>query len=385
MGPLAGYRILELAGIGPTPFAGMMLGDMGADVIVVERASAPEGSSPPKNAGRRNRRSIALNLKQAGAVDALLTLCETAHALIEGYRPGVAERLGIGPDRVLARNPKLIYGRMTGWGQDGPLAHKAGHDINYISLSGVLEKVGRKGDRPVPPLNLVGDYGGGGMMLAFGVVCALLEAEKSGKGQVIDASMVDGSAALMAFLYAFEVEESYRPYKDRGTQLFGGNNHYYNTYETKDGKYVSVGALEQQFYRQLVERSGVDRTLFEDQWLGSPTGDVAKIPELEKEMARVFKTKTRDEWCDVFEDCDACFAPVLSLQEAPDHPHNKARRTFMELDGLVQHSPAPRFSRTIPAKPRIPRVAGEDTEAVLIECGFSRDRIAELKENRAIS
>lgn len=366
MGPLAGYRIIELAGIGPTPFAAMMLADMGAEVITIERKAAAF-QIPPQDPTLRNRKSIAINLKDPEGVELVLRLCEKADALIEGYRPGVAERLGVGPEQVMARNPKLVYGRMTGWGQDGPLAHTAGHDINYISINGVLEKIGRRGSKPTPPLNLVGDYGGGGMFLAFGLVCAILEAQKSGKGQVIDAAMVDGSAALMGIMYSFETNDFYKPYKDRDNHLFGGNNHFYNTYETKDGKYIAVGALEAHFYFQLLELSGADKSLFEKEWLGSPEADISRYPELEEKMQALFLTKTRDEWCKVFEGSDACFSPVLSFEEAQQHPHIKARETFVEIEGMVQAAPAPRFSRTSCEVPERPRMAGEDTEVILGE------------------
>jgi alpha-methylacyl-CoA racemase len=286
---------------------------------------------------------------------------------------------------VLARNPKLVYARMTGWGQDGPLAQSVGHDINYIAITGALEKMGRDAGRPVPPLNLVGDFGGGGMFVAFGIVCALLEAQKSGKGQVVDANIVDGAATLMAYLYSFEKNNFFMPYKNRGSHLFGGSNHFYNTFECADGKFVSVGALEVQFYLDFIDRLGVDKTEFESQWLGSPDQDLSKIPALEQKVIGAFKTKTRDEWVTVFEGSNACFAPVLDIQEAAQHPHNVARKTFMEVDGLLQHSPAPRFSRTQAATPTVPRVAGEDTDAVLAGFGYSSEDIAGLRSSGVVA
>lgn len=364
MGPLKGKRIIEMAAIGPGPFACMMLGDMGAEVITVDRKAA-QIKLPPQDPTLRNRKSIAINLKTPEGVELVLKLCEQADALVEGYRPGVMERLGLGPDVVLARNPRLVYGRMTGWGQQGPLAHTVGHDINYISINGVLEKIGRRGQKPTPPLNLVGDYGGGGMMLAFGIVCAMLQANSSGKGQVIDAAMIDGSAALMNYIWGFEANTFYKPYKERDNHLFGGNNHFYNTYETRDGKFVSVGPLEGHFYLELIERLGRDKEIFINEWLGCPDADISKFPELEEKMQAIFKTKTCDEWVKVFEGSNACFAPVLSLEEAQQHPHIVERGTYIKVDGIVQAAPAPRFSRDVPDLPERPHMAGEDTGMIL--------------------
>ncbi|MBK8103610.1 MAG: CoA transferase [Cellvibrionales bacterium] len=379
MGPLNGLRVIELAGIGPTPFGAMMLADMGAEVITIERAAGIPGLRP-QDATLRNRRSIVVNLKKPEGVELVLKLCESADALIEGYRPGVAERLGLGPEAVQARNPKLVYARMTGWGQTGPLAQTVGHDINYIAITGALEKMGRDAGRPVPPLNLVGDFGGGGLFMAYGVVCALLEAQKSGKGQVVDAAIVDGAATLMAYLYAYEKNPFFMPYKNRGSHLFGGSNHFYNTFECADGKFVSVGALEAHFYLDFIERLGVDKAEFEQQWLGSPEQDISKVPALEAKVIAVFKTKTRDEWVKVFEGSNACFAPVLDIQEAAQYPHNVERKAFIEVDGLLQHAPAPRFSRSEPATPIAPRVAGEDTNAVLSDFGYNAEAVAALRE-----
>lgn len=374
MGPLAGYRIIELAGIGPGPFCGMMLSDMGAEVIRVDRKT--DNPRAPKDVLARNRRSIAVDLKKPEGVETVLRLVEGADALFEGFRPGVTERLGLGPDDCLARNPKLVYGRMTGWGQDGPLAQAAGHDINYIGLAGALHAIGRRGQGPVPPLNLVGDFGGGGMLLAFGLVCGLLEAQKSGQGQVIDAAMVDGAAALMAMFFSMAASGAFTD--QRGTNLLDTGSHFYDAYETADGKYVCVGSIEPQFYALLVEKAGLDAERF------APQMDASKWPEFKEEVARVFKTKTRDEWCAIMEGTDVCFAPVLSIFEAPEHPHAKARDAFLNLDGVVQPAPAPRFSRTVPEVRGSARAPGEDTDAVLADFGFGADEIGALRSAGAI-
>lgn len=368
MGPLAGYRIIELAGIGPGPFCGMMLSDMGAEVIRVERP-AKDGRRP-RDVLARNRKSLAVDLKRPEGVEAVLRLCEGADALFEGFRPGVTERLGLGPDDCMSRNPKLVYGRMTGWGQEGPMAQAAGHDINYIGLSGALHAIGRAGERPVPPLNLVGDFGGGGMYLAFGLVCGLLEAQRSGKGQVVDAAMVDGAASLMSMFFSFAAQGGFKP--ERGTNLLDGGAHFYDTYETKDGKHVCIGSIEPQFYALLVEKAGLDRELF------APQMNPEHWPSLKHELAEVFKTRNRDDWCEIMEGTDICFAPVLSLFEAPEHPHNVARKTFVEVEGLVQPAPAPRFSRTEPGIRNAARVPGEDSEDVLRSFDFSDAEIDAL-------
>jgi alpha-methylacyl-CoA racemase len=374
MGPLAGYRIIELAGIGPGPFCGMMLSDMGAEVIRVDRPGA--GAGRVKDVLARNRRSIALDLKKAEGVETVLRLVATADALFEGFRPGVTERLGLGPEVCLGRNPKLVYGRMTGWGQDGPLAHAAGHDINYIALTGALHAIGRPGERPVPPLNLVGDFGGGGMLLAFGIVCALLEAQKSGKGQVVDAAMVDGAAALMAMFFTMGAGGAFKA--ERGTNMLDGGAHFYDTYETSDGKHVCIGSIEPQFYALLLEKTGVDKARF------APQMDPAQWPALKEELARVFRTRTQAEWCVIMEGTDVCFAPVLSIFDAPRHPHNVARGTFVEVDGVMQPAPAPRFSRTGAEVSHPARQPGADTAAVLADCGFSDSEIAALRERQVI-
>ena len=374
-GPLRGFRVIELAGIGPGPFCGMMLSDMGAEVIRVERLRAGAGDGKrPRDVMARNRRSISVDLKTPEGVEVVLRLCKTADALFEGFRPGVTERLGVGPEPCMARNPQLVYGRMTGWGQTGPLARAAGHDINYIGLAGALHAIGEPGGKPVPPLNLVGDFGGGGMLLAFGLVCGLLEASRSGKGQVVDAAMVDGAAALMAGFFSMGSFFSDK----RGTNLLDGGAHFYNTYETKDGEHICVGAIEPQFYKLLVEHAGVDAERFGQQ-MDATTWEDRKV-----ELAQVFKTRTRDEWCDIMEGTDICFAPVLSIREAPEHPHNKERQTFVEVDGLMQPAPAPRFSRTVPEIGFPAPVPGEDSAAVLGSSGFDAMEIVELQEKGVV-
>ena len=374
MGPLTGVRAIELAGIGPGPFCGMMLSDMGAEVIRVERPG-PNRSSPPRDVLARNRRSIVIDLKTPEGVDIVLKLCESADALFEGFRPGVTERLGLGPETCMARNERLVYGRMTGWGQDGPLARAAGHDINYIGLTGALHAIGEQGGKPVPPLNLIGDFGGGGMLLAFGLVCGILEARRSGKGQVIDAAMIDGAAALMATFFSMGKYFSDR----RGTNILDGGAHFYNTYETRDGKHICVGAIEPQFYALLVEKSNVDPGRFKNQM------DAQDWDGMKQDLAAVFKTKTRDEWCEIMEGTDVCFAPVLSIFEAPEHPHNKERATFVDIDGIVQPAPAPRFSHTNTAISHGARIPGEDTLAVLRDAGFSDEEVQALQESHVVS
>ncbi len=375
MGPLAGYRIIELAGIGPGPFCGMMLSDMGAEVIRVERP-AKDGRRP-RDVLARNRKSLAVDLKHPEGVETVLRLCEGADALFEGFRPGVTERLGIGPEDCMGRNPKLVYGRMTGWGQDGPMAQAAGHDINYIGLSGALHAIGRAGERPVPPLNLVGDFGGGGMLLAYGLVCGLLEAQRSGKGQVVDAAMVDGAASLMAMFFTFAAQGAFKP--ERGTNLLDGGAHFYDTYETADGEHICIGSIEPQFYALLVEKAGLDKEQF------APQMDPSKWPELKAALTQVFKSKTQAEWCKIMEGTDVCFAPVLSIFDAPKHPHNVARKTFVDVEGLVQPAPAPRFSRTEPGIRSGARIPGEDSEDVLRSFDFSDAEIKALVTGGAVT
>ena len=380
MGPLAGVTVIEIAGIGPGPFCGMMLADMGAEVIRVDRADNVRGGDPdlpPADLLNRGRRSIGVDLKSPDGVEVVLELVEKADALIEGFRAGVAERLGIGPDECLARNPRLVYGRMTGWGQEGAYARAAGHDINYIALAGALEPIGRRGEAPVPPLNLVGDFGGGGMLLAFGVVCGVLEAQRSGQGQVIDAAMVDGAAALMTMTHAFRAMGIWND--ERGTNILDTGAHFYDVYETADGKYVSIGSIEPQFYAELLRLTGLDG---EDlPW----QHDRAQWPALKERMAAVFRTKTRDEWCELMEGTDVCFAPVLSIPEAIEHPHNVHRGTFVEVAGIPQPGPAPRFSRTAPEITVPPPHAGQHTDDVLAAAGFDADRIAKLRATGAVA
>lgn len=368
MGPLSGTKIIELAGIGPGPFCGMLLSDMGAEVIRVDRAVAQKGR--PRDVLTRGRKSIAVDLKSEAGKEVILKLCESSDALFEGFRPGVTERLGIGPDQCMARNEKLVYGRMTGWGQEGPMSQAAGHDINYIALIGALHAIGETGGKPVPPLNLVGDFGGGGMVLAFGLVCALLEATRSGKGQVVDTAMVDGAAALMAMFFTMQAGGAFS--MDRGTNLLDGGAHFYGTYETSDAKYISLGSIEPQFYSLLVEKAGLDPDKFSAQM------DSSKWGEFKAELTNVFKTKTRDEWCDIMEGSDVCFAPVLALDEVHKHPHNIARNSFIDIDGVIQPAPAPRFSRSEVAVSHGSRLAGEDSIVVLQEAGLGDAEIKEL-------
>ncbi|MBV5293906.1 MAG: CoA transferase [Curvibacter lanceolatus] len=340
-GPLQGLKVIEMAGLGPGPFCAMLLADMGAEVLRIERPGTPH---TPHDILARGRTHLALDLRAAGAADQVLGLIERADVLIEGFRPGVMERLGLGPEPCLQRNPRLVYGRMTGWGQHGPLAQAAGHDINYIALSGALHAIGRSGEGPVPPLNLVGDFGGGAMLLAFGVLSALYEAQRSGQGQVIDAAMTDGAALLSAMMYGFKAAGRWS--NQRGENLLDGGAHFYDTYACADGRYVAIGAIEPQFYALLRERCGIaDDPAFDAQM------DPAAWPLLKLRLADVFRTRTRDEWCALLEGSDACFAPVLDWDEAPQHPHNQARATFVTAHGLTQPAPAPRFSRSVPDQP----------------------------------
>jgi alpha-methylacyl-CoA racemase len=379
-GPLSGYRIIELAGIGPGPFAGMMLSDMGAEVLRVDRAESVRDGSRDLSGDvlGRGRKSIGVDLKTPEGRDTVLRLVERADALIEGFRPGVTERLGVGPDDCLARNPKLIYGRMTGWGQTGPYAPTAGHDINYIALSGTLGMIGRKGERPVPPLNLVGDFGGGGLMLAFGIVCGILEASRSGQGQVIDAAMVDGAAVLATMMYGLK---STGLWGERGTNLLDTGAWFYDVYETADGRYISVGSIEPHFLAELLRITG----LADDGNGPLPEqNDRSTWPAMKERMAAVIRTKTRDEWCELLEGTDACFAPVLTPDEAPGYPHNAKRATFTKVGNVVQPAPAPRFSRTAPEIAGPPPRPGQHTDLALAEWGFADSEIAKLREAGAI-
>jgi len=377
MGPLKGFRIIELAGIGPGPFAGMLFSDMGAEVIRIERGSNPQVDRADING--RGRRSIALNLKDPAAVEVVLKLVETADAIFEGYRPGVAEKLGVGPEQCLARNPKIVYGRMTGWGQTGPLSHAAGHDINYISITGALHAIGRKDSGPVPPLNLVGDFGGGALYLAMGMLAALLEAQKSGEGQVIDAAITDGTISLMTFMQSSKASHMWT--NERYDNLLDGGAHYYDTYECADGKWISIGSIEPQFYALLAQKLELDLgdISFAAQF------DKSKWSHYKEKIAARIKMKTAKEWCGLMEGTDVCFAPVLDLDEAPLHPHNIARKAFVERDGVVQSAPAPRFSRT-PAEIQFSAVAaGSDTATVLAELGYGENDIATLRAKGALT
>jgi alpha-methylacyl-CoA racemase len=376
-GPLAGLRVIELAGLGPGPFCAMMLSDFGADVVRVERVDAVGAEAPPPpDVLARGRRSVAVDLKSAEGVAALLRLADGADVIIEGFRPGVVERLGVGPQVCLERNPRLVYGRITGWGQTGPYALVPGHDINYIALSGALWPVGRAGQAPVAPLTYAGDFGGGGMLLAVGICAALTERASSGRGQVVDAAMIDGSALLSGFLHGMRARGEWSG--DRGTNLLDTGAAFYDTYQTSDGKWVSVGALEPKFYASLLGALGIDD-------LPPVPPDPAGSGELRRRLTEVFAAKTRDEWCALLEGTQTCFAPVLSPWEAPEHPHNRERNLFIEHDGLVQPAPAPRFSRT-PAAVAGPMVSpGQHTGEVLTEFGFTANEIDQLRTAGAIA
>jgi alpha-methylacyl-CoA racemase len=379
-GPLAGLKVVEMVGIGPAPFCAMLLADMGADVIRIDRPGGNDAMkivAPRFDTTARGRRSIALNLKKAEATRAVLDLVAKAEVLIEGFRPGVMERLGLGPEVCLAQNPRLVFARLTGWGQNGPLAQAAGHDINYIALAGVLHTIGHADAPPVPPMNLVGDMGGGGMLLAFGVMCAVHEAQRSGKGQVVDASMVDGSALLATMNWGFKEGGYWR--NERGVNLNDGAAHYYGSYECADGKYVCIGSVEPQFYARLRQLAGLDDPSFDAH------DDYRRWPELKARMTEVFKTKTRAQWCELMEGSDVCFSPVLDWNEAPRHPHNEARGTFIQIDGVTQPAPAPRFSRTPASRPLPPSVPGADTESALRDWGFGAEAITALRAAGAIA
>ena len=377
MGPLAGLRVVELQGIGPGPFCGMMLADMGAEIIRVDRSAAVGSGARSSDVLARGRKSVAVDLKNPEGVETVLKLVESADVLLEGFRPGVTERLGLGPDVCLARNPKLIYGRMTGWGQTGTMAHAAGHDINYISLSGVLHAIGEGNSRPTPPLNLVGDFGGGGMLLAFGIVAALYERATSGQGQVIDAAMTDGSALLMNSIFGLMSQGVWN--QNRGSNLLDGGAHFYGTYETKDGKHVSLGSIEPQFYALLLEKTGLDqdpdlaKQMSRDDW-----------PMLREKLAAVMATKTRDEWDGIMLGTDICYAPILNFEEAVEHPHNQARQTFVNSADITQAAPAPRFSRTEPELPQPPVAPGQHTDEILAGIGLDATAIVNLKDSGAV-
>jgi len=379
MGPLKDTRIIELAGIGPGPFCATLLADMGAEVIRVDR-TRPSGLGLPTETRfdvlGRNRRSVAIDLKSPDGAEALLKLVERADALIEGFRPGVVETLGVGPDVCMSRNKKLVFGRMTGWGQTGPWASAAGHDINYIALSGALHAIGSADGPPIPPLNLVGDFGGGAMFLAVGVLAAMLEARNSGMGQVVDTSMVEGSAYLSMMFHGLLAAGSWT--EERGRNVVDGGAHFYGVYETKDGKYVSIGSIEAKFYELLLERSGADRAKLSDQWTA------ADWPAKRKLLEEVFRSKTRDEWDGIMAGTDVCYAPVLNFSEATGHPHNKARGSFIDLNGVTQPGPAPRFSRTQSEVARGPAIEGEHTNEILADWGFGAEEISRLADAGAV-
>jgi alpha-methylacyl-CoA racemase len=379
MGVLSGYRIVEFAGIGPAPMCAMLLSDMGAEVLRLDRVEDADlgiNTETKYNLLNRGRRSVAVDLKRREGTELALKLIEKADALLEGFRPGVMERLGLGPDVCHARNPKLVYGRMTGWGQDGPLALAAGHDINYIALTGALHSIGRRGEAPVPPLNLVGDFGGGGVYLALGVVAGMLEAQKSGKGQVIDVAMIDGASSLMAGIYGLRGAGVWND--NRGENILDTGAHYYNVYETRDGKYVSIGSIEGKFYAELLRLTGLEGEKLPRQ------NDRSQWPAFQERLKALFKTKTRDEWCAIMEGSEICFAPVLTMIEAPQHPHNRHRGTFVEVDGVVQPAPAPRFNRTPSKIQRPPARPGEHTEEGLRAWGINDAELERLRSSGAI-
>ena len=373
-GPLSGYRLIEIAGVGPTQLTGMLLADMGAEIVRVERLSKVElGVSMPVKYQlmNRSRRSIAIDLKQPRGRDIVLGMCAGADALFEGFRPGVMERLGLGPDECLRRNERLVYGRVTGWGQDGPLAHTAGHDPNYIGIAGVLGCIGKKNEAPAYPLNLIGDFGGGALYLAMGLLAAMLETAASGKGQVVDTAMVDGAASMMTAFYGLLAAGVWK--EQRGSNVLDGGAHFVNTYRTRDDQYVVVAPLEGRFYSELLDRLEIS-----DPDLHTQQHNRDRWPEFADKLQEIFLTRTRDEWCEIFAGSDACLAPVLSLTEAAEHPHAQARNAYAGIDGVIQPAPAPRFSRTPAGIQSPPPEPGQHTEEVLLEWGFSKERINEL-------
>jgi len=380
MGPLKGIKVVEFAALGPAPMGAMLLADLGAEVLRIERKASVNGRptadlfDPKIDILNRSRRVVALDMKKPEAIETALRLIEQADVLIEGFRPGVMERLGIGPDACLCRNPKLVYGRMTGWGQYGTLAHAAGHDINYLSLSGALHAIGEKSGKPVAPLNLVADCGGGAMLLAMGVLAGVISARNTGHGQVVDAAMTDGAAVLMSMMYTLKAMGQWT--QERGSNLLDGGAHFYDTYQCSDGKWLSVGAIEPQFYALLLEKTGIDDPAFKAQW------DRSQWPALKEKLAAVLATRTRTEWCAIFEGTDACVAPVLDMDEAPAHPHNKSRGTFIDVAGVTQPAPAPRFSGTPAGQPTPPHPEGD--AQVLTAWGFSADELAGLRAQGAL-
>ena len=380
MGPLAGIKVVELAGIGPGPMCAMLLSDMGAEVLRVDRVT-PSGlgmkREPRFDLLNRGRRSVAIDVKTDEGREAVLRLIEQADALIEGFRPGVMERLGLGPEPCLDRNAALVYGRMTGWGQSGPVSHAAGHDINYIALTGALHAVGPRNGPPVVPLNLFGDFGGGALYLAFGIACGIIEARQSCQGQVVDAAMTDGSASLMTMFYGMLASGNWNDH--RGSNPVDGGSHFYTVYETKDAKHVSIGSIEAKFYAELLQLTGLDEETLPEQF------DADNWETMREKLTVIFKSKTRDEWVAIMEGSDVCFAPVLSLSEAPEHPHNQSRDTFVEVDGIVQPAPAPRFSRTEATIQSPPPSPGQHTDEALADWGFGSDELAILRDRAAIA
>ena len=372
MGPLSGIKIVEFAGLGPGPFCGMILADMGADVIVVDRIEN-YGKAKTNDLASRGKKSIAVDLKNPKSKDLIHSLVKNVDALLEGLRPGKMEKLGYGPDDLLSINPKLIYGRMTGWGQTGSFSPEAGHDINYIALTGALGAMGSKDTPPFPPLNLVGDFGGGGMLLAMGICAALVESSKSGKGQVIDAAMTDGSALLMTMMYGMYSAGQWKDQRD--SNLLDGAAHFYGCYECKDNKYISIGSIEPQFYAALIRCMQLDETTFNNQF------DQKQWPELKKIVSERFKTRTRDEWCEIFKGNDVCFAPVLSLQESVNYQHNKDRKTFVEIAGINLPAPAPRFSRTESEVKHPPLKVGSNTQEIIDELNLTMDTDFLISQN----
>ena len=373
-GPLQGLKVVEMAGLGPAPFCAMMLADMGADVVRIERPGAQNvtGAAGKFDVTARSRRVLALDLKNPLATGAVLALLDQADVLIEGFRPGVMERLGLCPEVCMARRPSLVYGRMTGWGQSGPLAQAAGHDINYIAITGALHAIGLSSGPPVPPLNYVGDFGGGAMMLAFGILCALHHARNGGPGQVVDAAMTDGAALLSAMMYGMHAAGAWS--NRRGENMLDGGAHFYGCYECADGRHVAIGAIEPQFYAQLLQRTGITDAEFTAQQ------DAARWPQLKARLADVFRTRTRDEWCRLMEGSDVCFGPVLDWDEAPQHPHNVARQTFVSVDGVVQPAPAPRFSATPAAPPQAAKAAADDSAGIFSDWGIAPGMLQSLRQ-----
>jgi alpha-methylacyl-CoA racemase len=378
MGPLKGMKVVMVGGIGPGPFCAQMLADMGADIIRIDKKGEPRIAFIQKKFDvlHRNIRSVTIDFKKKEGIEATLKLIDKAEAIIEGFRPGVMEKLGLGPDICLKRNPKLIFGRMTGWGQEGPLAQAAGHDINYIALTGALHAIGKAGEKPVVPLNIVGDFGGGSLFLAFGIMCGVYEARQSGKGQVVDAAVVDGTSALMGAFYGLKAAGIWSD--NRGTNILDGGAQFYDTYETSDGKYISLGSLEPQFYELLLKLAEIDDPVFKNQL------DIFKWPEMKEKLTVIFKSKTRDEWCEIMEGTDVCFAPVLSFDEAINHPHNVEREVFIDVDGVMQPAPAPRFSRTKPEVRWGAPDPGDHNDSAFSDWGFSADELNMLNKEDVI-